>query len=411
VSIGKNATVLFYAAGWVVIPGALAGLWIACSRPRSRAESAFGLLTGTTMLALLLEAAVWGDTYLAQERYVFYVLPLILVTFCLQAERGWPLRRVQVLAALALLVISVRVPLVGWAEPGISDHSPFLLAFARLEMAAGVTGGAWIVAIASAVLCLVAALAPWRPRAAAPILLSLALAGSFAALLGATAFDHLNSLLKRDIYLAADRSWVDHAGVGPATLVHSPGQRRADSEEQLFWNTAVQRVVLLPGATPPDALGSEQLRISADGTLRTDAGPLRGPLVVGKDGATIVFRGARRVASAPADTLWLPVGNARLRLFVAGRAPNGLIWSGGRIDFWSDGPGRLLVSVRGRDVKVGGHAVHGSKTIAFPVCSAGRTSVRFSAALTSFEHGRPVGGHMRLPRFVPDPNACKDTRS
>jgi len=407
-SIAKNGIVLLYAGGWVAAPAAAVGIWIACRRPLSRAENAFGLLTVTVTSALLLEAAIWGDTSLVQERYVFYVLPLMLVGFCVQATHGWPLRRVQAIIALCLLVLSARVALPGWSRPGLSDHAPFLLGFARLEIAVGVTGAAWIVAAASGVLCLVAAIAPQRPKLAEPLLLGLALSAAFASLLGATAFDHLNSLVKRDAYLPSSRSWVDAAALGPATLVEPAHQVRIDGEEQLFWNRSLRRVALLPGAAPPDALAAENLAISSDGTLSSATGPLRGPLVVGDDGSTVRLRDAKRVASSPADTLWLPRGNARLSLYVVGRSDGGVLWSGGQIRLWSGSAGRLLVTVRGRDVSVGGQHVHGSKTLAFAVCSAGEKVIPFSAALSTLVDGRPTGGRMSLPRFVADENACRN---
>ena len=406
-SLGRNLADLLYAGGWVVMPAAAIGLWLACARPRSRAEAAFGVLTVTTTIALLLEAAVWGDTDLVQERYVFYVLPLVLVAFCCQATRGWPLKRAQVIAAAGLLVLSMRVPLTGWSAPGLNDHAPFLLAFARLEIAAGVTGAAVLVAVVSAAFCATAALAPWRPRLATPLLLGLAMCSSTVSLLAATSFDHLNSGVQADTYLpAVNRSWVDAAGLGAGTLVQAAGSRPIDGEEQLFWNTSVRRVALLPKAFPPDRLGATQLGVGDDGTLSLGAKPLRGPLVVGEDGSTVRFQQARRVAATGSDTLWLPKGNARLQLYVVGRARDGRLLSGGWIDFWSHGPGRLTVSVRGRNLAVGGHTVQGAHTFSFPVCKAGRTTIQFSAPLAGFDHGRAVGGRMGLPRFVPDAHAC-----
>src|SRR4029078_11541711 len=40
-AFGRNATVLLYAGGWAIMPGALIGVWCAGARPPTRAERAF----------------------------------------------------------------------------------------------------------------------------------------------------------------------------------------------------------------------------------------------------------------------------------------------------------------------------------------------------------------------------------
>jgi hypothetical protein len=52
--IGLDAMLLGYAAGVVLAPGALLGLWLALRRPRSREELAFGALALPFVLALLV---------------------------------------------------------------------------------------------------------------------------------------------------------------------------------------------------------------------------------------------------------------------------------------------------------------------------------------------------------------------
>ena len=77
--VGTNALVLAYASGWISRPGALLGLALVLGRPRSRAELAFGAIFLTTAVALLLEAGLAGAVENAQERYVFYVIPLAAI--------------------------------------------------------------------------------------------------------------------------------------------------------------------------------------------------------------------------------------------------------------------------------------------------------------------------------------------
>ena len=107
--MGTNALVLAYASGWIIVPGALLALALVLGRPRSRAELAFGAIFLTTAVALLLEAGLAGEVEIAQERYVFYLLPLAAIAFCLYASRGWPARRSLALISSLLIVASSQV--------------------------------------------------------------------------------------------------------------------------------------------------------------------------------------------------------------------------------------------------------------------------------------------------------------
>ncbi|MEP6811514.1 MAG: hypothetical protein ABI990_00850 [Actinomycetota bacterium] len=402
VSIGKNLTVLFYGAGWAIVPGAAIAIVLCIARPRARAEAAFGWLAASFGAALVLEAAIWGDSSLVQERYVFYVLPLAGAAFCVQAARGWPLARVQAVLAAGLLLLSVRVPLSGWAQPGTDDHSAFLLSVERLQLWFGTSTGDLVVAAAAALLSIGAALGPWRPRVAAPLLVGAALAASAASLAGVTALDHENSLRLMHRYLPAERSWVDAEHVGHATLLEAAGNRPSDGEEQLFWNRSLRRVAVLPGGSPPDRLAAAYLSIDPRGVLRDHGRALRGPLVVDGYASTVDFRAARIVARAPRDRLIVPAGIARLRLYVIGRSTDGLLASSrGAILFWADRPGMIVVRVSGGDLHVGDRAIKGSRLLQLPVCRAGRFAIAFQTTLDRLVGGRPAGGRMSLPRFVP----------
>jgi hypothetical protein len=401
-AFGRNATVLLYAGGWAIMPGALIGIWCAVARPRSRAEAAFGWLTALFLVALEVEASVWGDTSLVQERYLFYVLPLAAAAFCLQAVRGWPYARAQALLAAGLLLLSVRVPLSGWATPGSDDHSPFLYAVQRLQLDLGTSPAGFVIAGVAALLALAAAAGPWRPRLALPVLLGLAFAASAASLAGATALDRLNSTALAHRYLPDRHSWVDDAHAGAATLLEAAGNRPSDGEEQLFWNRSLQHVAVLPGGSPPDRLESANLAIDPHGVLRDHGRALRGPLVVDEYASTVELRGARVLARAPRDRLVVAAGPARLRLYIPGRSGDGLlIGSEGAILFWTEQTGVLVVHVRGRAVHIAGRTVHGAATVRLPVCRAGRSASAFTAKIDRVVAGRPGGGTMSLPRFVP----------
>ena len=87
---GVDSMLLAYAAGWLVIPGAL----VALATPRGTVERAFAGFTVSSPLALFLEAALYAtNTDRApggrfQERYLFTLIPLIVIAFgCLAVAR------------------------------------------------------------------------------------------------------------------------------------------------------------------------------------------------------------------------------------------------------------------------------------------------------------------------------------
>jgi len=82
---GRNLLVLLYDSGFVLVPGALLGLGLALARPRSRGELAFAAMTALLAVALLVEAGLFGAVEQAQERYLFYILPLAAIGFALYA--------------------------------------------------------------------------------------------------------------------------------------------------------------------------------------------------------------------------------------------------------------------------------------------------------------------------------------
>ncbi|HEY7207035.1 MAG TPA: hypothetical protein VH416_02245 [Gaiellaceae bacterium] len=420
-SAGVNLTVLAYAAGWILVPGALLGVGLALARPRSRDELAFGAFAVMLGAALVAEAALFGDSAMVQERYLFYLAPLGVVAFGLYASRGWPYRRAHAVLAVGLLVLSARVPLSRWAQPGQDDHSPLLLGVQQVErLLGGNAAGAGLVAGLAGALALGAIAASLRPRHGTAAVLVLAVALSGAALATAWTFDTANSRAVLHRYLPVEPSWIDAAHAGPVTLLTAPGGRTTAAEEQLFWNRSVDRVAVLPLADPPDRLASERVTVTGDGLLLAGGKPLRGALAVDGYSSTVVLSDARTLAVSPGFRLVATRGPARVAALMAGRSESGLLANEGTITLWPDrrSPGLagwLELSVRATDaapLTLGlGHGVVRARTghwtrVRVPVCSRGSWSIGFRASLGQLVDGRPVSGRSTVPRFVADPAIC-----
>lgn len=411
-----NLMILSYASGWVLIPGALIALVLSLVQPRTPGERGLGAITLTLGAGLLLQAAVWGDTTMIQERYVFYLIPLVATCFGLYAARGFPYRRLHAALALGLLVLAVRVPLSEWAQPGLDDHSPLLLGVQTLGSTLGNIGnGALAVMIVATVFALLAAAAPWLPRARVSLLLGVAIASCTAEYAAVWHLDHNASSAQASRNLPSDPSWVDDAHVGSTTLLSGSGG--SADELQLFWNRTIDRVALLPGVQAPDQLASEDVRVTANGTLLASGNPIRGAMLVDRSGSSATLRGARRVESTPSFTLWLPRTTARFSLFFQGRGRGGTLALAGRITLWPrrqrlagwldlNAVGlagkRLQLDIAGRHVT--------SEHVRLRVCSTGLWTVAYTSRANNVAAklvaGRIVIGHATMPVFHPDASAC-----
>ena len=139
-TLGRNLMVLAIAAGWIIVPAGLLGLWGAFARSRSEEERAFGAFALVSGAAVVAEATLYGDGGVVHERYGCYVLPLVAIGFVLYASRGWPWKRAYALLAAMLLVASAVTPMSGWAAAGGNAHSLVLTGLLKVQTLAGSAG-------------------------------------------------------------------------------------------------------------------------------------------------------------------------------------------------------------------------------------------------------------------------------
>ncbi|HWX08663.1 MAG TPA: hypothetical protein VNY33_01695, partial [Gaiellaceae bacterium] len=337
-SLGRNLIVLVFASGFVLVPGAILGLFYSIRRPASRPELAFGLLTGTLTAALVFQASVYGAPTLAQERYTFYVLPLWPILFLLYARRGWPLRTYQALIAFGLVACTLVTPLTTMALNDGELHSSVLYAVVRLRAALGDNAGtaSVVVVLTAAVLgVLVAGLSAW-PRVRTPLALGAAAAFACATSVGAYSFDQITARQIKNEYAGPNPSWVDASGVSGTQLVLIPGAFKTDALEQLFWNKSIDHVVLMSGARKIDSFAYLLGRVGRDGALLVGGRPITTPVLFDELGATVQLQDARRLGSGPTSTLFKPNGQVRLRLLAIGSFHNGWLGQRGAFALWPD---------------------------------------------------------------------------
>ena len=425
---GMNLLVLLYASGFVIVPGAILGLVLLLARPRTRGELAFGAMTLVLAAFLLVEAGLFGALQQAQERYVFYFVPLAALSFGLYASRGWPWRLYHALVGAGVVSVAAAVPLAGYAAADEKAHSALLYGVFRIEQWLGTPGnGSIAVALAGtfALAVLVACTVRTKVAATTGIALAILLSSGFAA--AGVVFDQENARSVRQSFLPADPSWVDHANVGDVALLRNIAGVRGGAFQQLFWNRSVKELLLMPGAPEIDPFRADRVEVADDGSLMVGTRPLTSALLVDDAAVTTLFTGAEKVASAPGYSLYRPVGRPRLSLFFLARYDNGWLGDRGTINLWprpgSDRiEGTLVIELESpAPLKAttvnfhlpGGRVVHarvpshGSKTtVRLPVCSQGPWVTGVQSKMRGFVHDRPVSVKAGIPHFVPGSSGC-----
>lgn len=427
--VGSNLLILLFSGGWVLAPGAVIGLGLVLWKARSRAELAFVALLLPLAAGLLVQASYYGDTNVVQERYLFYVVPLGAIVFGLYAARGWPLRLVHGGLGAAQAAVAATYPLAGYAVPGMNTHSPFLYAVDRVVLWLGEMGrGTMVVAgVATAMTAVLVLVVSLRPRAGAAVGFSLALVASVAASALASSYDTLSAERARGVFLPPDRSWVDHAHLGRVALLSAPGGLKTDMLDQLFWNRSLDRVLVLPEGTHPDAFAADSVSSSRDGSLSAAGRPVTGPLLADEFSTTVRFRNARVVARSRTMTLVQPRGVAQLSILWPGRFFDGFLAPGGSVIVWPDRAGARLagwLTFRAAGPAADGandlhlHVIGGRETVVhlprgrdvavrLAVCASGRPwQVAFSARPLGFADIRMIAARATEPVFTPDPAAC-----
>ncbi len=423
---GSDAMMLLYSSGWVLVPGALLAAVVLFRKPRSRTELAFVILGTLVVLALLAEAAIYGANGAdrIQERYFFSAVPLIALLFGLYAKAGFPHPRVHALLAGAALALSARVPLAGFSAGEGKSNSPLLFAVGLLEQELGNVGTAsLIVAGVVGILSLLAATAVFFPRKAAPILLCAAVAASVVVSIGTVSYGHRSSAHSYAFLLSPDASYVDRAELGSVALLETPLNTRSFSSLQLFWNRSLERVLLMPNASPPDAFAADHVQVRDDGSLGIGDDVYEGPILVDTFGATSDFRGVEQVDRRRTYTLFAPTGTPRLALYTTGRYFDGWLGLSGEIHVWPADrqlSGRLETSLslppgfpastlrfkaRGETQTV---TVRPGKPtlVSLPVCSEGPWSATFDGSASTFLGDRLVTVLSTRPVYAPDSGAC-----
>lgn len=419
---------LAYAAGWVLVPGALVGLALALTRPLSQAERAFAALIAFYMAFLLGEAALYASngSERFQERYLITLLPLIPIAFSLWARRLPVASRPAAVIAIVLLGISAVVPVSGYLAGTGKQDSPFLSGVFYFTGELGSYGaGALLVAGIAAALTGVALAAVAVPRIGVPLALGGAIVVSAVCAAGAVAHDHEIAQGVREQLVPAQASWIDKAVDRPVTVLIAPGNLRPIVSEHLFWNARLQQVAVMAGADPVDSFSNLPAGVRENGLLSIGGKTATGPVLVEEYGSTVELQDASVLSQGGTARLWRPNGPIRLSVLGLGRFFDGwwttrsgiVVWPrlDGRVDLelrmtmWLPRKAvhavRLRIAGAGRDDVVA-LAPGERRQVRIPLVIRRTTRLSLTVVGAALELGnRPVSVMSTRPTVIPTPNS------
>jgi hypothetical protein len=296
-----TAVLLAFAAGWLVIPGALLGL---VTRPRRRVEAAFCVLAAALVVGLLVEAGMIaaGEAHRPMERYAVYLVPLLFVSFFAYVERGAPQRYVYVALALTLGSVAWLVPFPARAGTLFAFDSPTFSSYAQVASWWGHPNAATLFALVplagGVVLALVRLNGGRAPLAVGLGALALMLLSGIPAYTG----DRAVARGTLELRAGAPPDWLDRSHLGHADYLQLAGGSAHYGWMLEAWNRDFGRAIQL-GVPNYDGFASSTARIDPDGRLLVDDRPLPAGVLVVNDFATQLELSGARVVARPRDGL------------------------------------------------------------------------------------------------------------
>jgi hypothetical protein len=242
-----------------IVPFVLGGAWLLASvvGERTRSQRAFAAVAGVAFLALLFEVTSYDLRFGAgrlHDRYLFYVVPLLLIAFIsMLLERTWP--RWAIVASGALLALAFAfIPVISYGK--LNVDSPVAFFNERLLEVGGSEAGAQLLLALVAIVVMLLLLAG-RRVAVALAALAIALAPVQTAAAFTRLFEHDGTSGRP---LTLDQSvvfdWLDRkvGSGGAVTMIPYPFLYGTYWENVAywwnveFWNASIRRAVVYEDA-------------------------------------------------------------------------------------------------------------------------------------------------------------------
>jgi hypothetical protein len=302
---------------------------------------------------LVIEVALFASRYVTHvaERYLITAAAPLLLGFCLWLARGAPRPRIVLGLGVLLVAAVAAIPVDHVAVPTAAHD--LLTTTPLLDVADRWPGAARGALIGAAVLLAAAfALLPRRWLGAAAGALALGFV-----LLSVEATRTIAGYSDREQQLAfggAPARWVDDVVGGGDTVLLNSGQREWTADARtLFWNRRVGEVLRLPDAAAYGPVPQREVTPRFTGELVGPDGRLLEPAYVTAP-TGVLFVGEKLAETPVTETqpgaaLWRVEAPLRLRQRVEGLTPSGDVAGVARVSVFACRPGRLELTVLGKD--------------------------------------------------------------
>ena len=333
---------------------ALAAMTVECAARRIRDPAAAALVATTLAwtVCLVLEIGIFASRWVGHLalRDLQSVAPALFLVFGLWLARGVPRPAPWVhVAAFAVAVPALLLPVRRFATQESALDSFALIPFWRLAEASSVRTLELVYVLSAGLLIALAALVPQRARVALPVAVMLALLTL--SVLSTRQIERLTQLDRAWVFDTGDPRWLDDAAGGPVTYLHASAFS-VGVWKHTFWNRSIDSVARLRGAARVAPLTPVELELRTDGVLgRVGGGSFRPALVAAP--ANFDLAGERlavspRSTDLPGIALWRPEPPLRLLTSRSGVQPNGDILGTAQITVYACGPGRLELTLLGK---------------------------------------------------------------
>ena len=279
------------------------------------------------------------------------VAPPLFVCLAVWLARGIPRPQPATsIIAFAIAVPAILLPLRRFVTPFAAPDAFMIVPLQKLldATSARFVEISWM--SVTVVLVAVAVLIPRRAAVLVPVIMGIGLIG--ASILASTEIARLARVDNDRFFGGAERTWVNDAATGPVTYLYDGNAYWNGVWKTAFWNDRIRRVVRLDG--PP--VGSLPATIVAprfDGSLTTDQGAqVGGRQIVASTAFTFFGERLAEITQTDLDQtglrLWRTPGSPRLSTWITGLKPNGDIVQPIRIVVYACGPGRLELTLLGK---------------------------------------------------------------
>ncbi|MCY7301658.1 MAG: glycosyltransferase family 39 protein [Thermoleophilia bacterium] len=314
-----------------------------------------------TLAAVSLAAALWlplqvgvfASRYVGHlaERDLIVVAPPLFVCLGVWLARGVPRPQPATsIIAFAIAVPAVLLPVRTLVTPFAAPDAFMILPMQHLLEATSARFVEVSWTLFAVLLVVIAVAIPRRAAALVPAMIGIGLIAASA--LASSEITRLARIDNDRFFGTAGRTWVNDVATEQVTYLYDGSAYWNAAWKTAFWNDRIRRIVRLPGPSV-GSLPATIVEPGFDGALVTEQGvKLEGRRILASTAFAFVGEPVAEIAQKDLDQaglrLWRTPGPPRLSTWITGLKPNGDIVQPIRVVVYSCGPGRLELTLLGK---------------------------------------------------------------